>query len=436
MYSNLPSTSKFAKGTMEINKEIGAGFLCEVCCNVFTTLSKLHKHKLVHQKSMNKSCNIFYCKQCGDEFTNKLDLKNHKAIHVGITSLNCEICDRGFKTHKGLENHKKTHQNKINCSSCQIDVGRLDWGHHLRSRHHKESLGVVRDFTKNIKIRSSDFMERIEVYTYSNPKLENLFVEEFFEAAEEEVMEILEESLAKQINFKCNFELQCLYIKKSEDTEKLEIMSHVTKMMAVNRSHGLRDIYLEKADDIKTKMSEFQERDSGWALHQISNLNININKHNIVRGSSYINMPYKLSKLNACLNIKNDDIYCFKWCIVAALRNPSNPQKATMCSSYNIDNIERDVIKINEIEINFSNIKFPIDVKDINIFESQNPYISINVFGFDVKGNQIIGPYRVCEKYRTIHISLMLLENEDCSKRHYVLIKDLSRYVIIFNTFF
>lgn len=56
--------------------------------------------------------------------------------------------------------------------------------------------------------------------------------------------------------------------KKSEKilyTEILEIMSHVNKMMAVYRSHGFRDIYY-----IKTKMSEFQERDSAWALRQIS----------------------------------------------------------------------------------------------------------------------------------------------------------------------
>lgn len=364
------------------------------------------------------------CEICYMDFNTKTLLKKHMDIHL---TLDCDVCARKFKTLEGLTNHKKIHQEIRFCNKCEMEVGRLDWGHHLRTRLHKGNSEVIADFSANIKLKSSDFMERIEVFVYTNPHIENVFVEEFFADAQVEVLQVLEEALQKQINFKCNFELECVYIKNTEESQKMEIMSHSTKMRSVARSDKLENIYLIKSVDLKTKMSEFQERDSGWALHQISNLNININKHSIIRGSSFITLPYKLMKLNACLNIKNNDIYCFKWCVIAALRSPNNRKKPSLCSSYDILDIESSIISLDEDVLDFTNLNFPLDLKDITKFESQNPGLSINVFGYDSNGDQIVGPYRTCEKMRRKHISLLLLENDDCSRRHYVLIKNLSR---------
>lgn len=85
--------------------------------------------------------------------------------------------------------------------------------------------------------------------------------------------------------------------------------------------------------------------------------------------------------------------------------------------TYNIENIQSDIISINGLECNFQNTKFPVDLKEISIFKSQNTFISINVFGFDRKGGEIVGPCFKCKKKnKPKHISPLLLENDDGTK--------------------
>ena len=46
-------------------------------------------------------------------------------------------------------------------------------------------------------------------------------------------------------------------------------------------------------------MDEFEQRGSGWTPHSIVNLAINANKHNPMRGSSYIELPDSIKNQGA-----------------------------------------------------------------------------------------------------------------------------------------
>ena len=71
---------------------------------------------------------------------------------------------------------------------------------------------------------------------------------------------------------------------------------------------------------ILKKLEDFQEGDSGWALHKIISLGININKYEIGTGGATYNIsPDQTLKKQACINVKNDDEKCFAWAIVSAL---------------------------------------------------------------------------------------------------------------------
>jgi len=52
-------------------------------------------------------------------------------------------------------------------------------------------------------------------------------------------------------------------------------------------------------------MDEFEKRGSGWTLHSIVNLAINANKHNPMRGSSYVELPDIIKKRGAYINVRN-----------------------------------------------------------------------------------------------------------------------------------
>lgn len=147
---------------------------------------------------------------------------------------------------------------------------------------------------------------------------------------------------------------------------------------------------------------------------------------NLIRGSQYIPLPVIiLRKRDAVINIKNKDIYCFKWCVIASFFNKSRLNSIGMTNtlSYKIPNIESELIVVSGMELNFSNIVFPLKLKYIKNFEKNNVDISINVFGFE--DGIIVGPYHLTEKVKKFHINLLLLTTAD--KSHFCLINDISR---------
>jgi hypothetical protein len=74
-------------------------------------------------------------------------------------------------------------------------------------------------------------------------------------------------------------------------------------------------------DKILTKLEDFQEKDSGWALYEILYLKVNINKYNPIKVgfSTYCDLPTFIQNTKSVINIKNNDEYCFLWSVVCAL---------------------------------------------------------------------------------------------------------------------
>ena len=71
--------------------------------------------------------------------------------------------------------------------------------------------------------------------------------------------------------------------------------------------------------------------------------------------------------------------------------------------------------------LDWSGLKFPVDLNQIIIFEKLNPQISINVFGFE----GVVYPLQLSKTKRPRIVNLLLIS--DGEKQHYCLIKSLSR---------
>lgn len=111
------------------------------------------------------------------------------------------------------------------------------------------------------------------------------------------------------------------FVINSHNELKEELKYINTRNVVIEQTTNLRSWFKKHiAEYILAELEEFQERDSGWALAQILNLAININRFSpLGGGSSYIKLPPYIEKKHACINIKNrrDDL-CFMYCIIAA----------------------------------------------------------------------------------------------------------------------
>lgn len=384
----------------------------------------------------------FICELCEKVFTMNKNLRRHiRPYHDGpSSSFKCKTCKRYFSDREEWHRHTHTETEGNNngdninffCDDCEKPIPRKNWPYHKRTNEHKincsKRLDDDHDDDGNLKCIKSSFNNHIVSYLIENVNKTELIPENFLAVIREKVIRLLCKHIQKHGNIKFNMELFGEYtlIKEDEDSCTIDVKSHQTKMIILgmySTREDILDIYNEQCNVIVKKMSEFQERDSGWILIQITRLEVNVNQYKCIKGSQYIPLPRSIQRKFACINVQNNDKYCFKWALISSL-NPVD-LNSNRCSSYKINNIADDIIILENGHIlNFENLNFPLPINRIKIFEANNSEISINMFGLD-EDNNVVGPYYFTKKEKSNHINLLLLEDDQ--KSHYLWIKNISR---------
>lgn len=214
----------------------------------------------------------------------------------------------------------------------------------------------------------SCFKDRIRTGAIINLNIKDPI--EFFRKARKSFVLKVRQELKKSL-LKVNVIL-AKFMKPSSGEE--EIKHFQTKNRIIDNNTDL-NLHFENhiQNNTLNKLEQFQERDSGWSLIEILQLKVNFNKYipiNVGISTTYIEIPPFIQNTKAVLNIKNNDEFCFLWCIVAAL----NPTLNNPCRTSSYPHFET-VLK-------YDNIKFPIRLKDIPKFEELNK-IAIDVFTID-----------------------------------------------------
>lgn len=111
---------------------------------------------------------------------------------------------------------------------------------------------------------------------------------------------------------------------------------------------------------------------SGWTLKRCVAIDLNITKYQPYRGNSYIPTLKYLAR-QSVINVKNEDNRCFEWSVLSAMYPAACNTDKT--SSY----------RTHRGKLKFNGIEFPVDVRDIDTFEKQNPTISIGTNGTGVQ---------------------------------------------------
>ena len=180
----------------------------------------------------------------------------------------------------------------------------------------------------------------------------------------------------------------------------------------INKTQITEELQTSK-HEILNITAQWISEGSGWTIESVDNHYLNIVQYEPIKGSSYIELPEELKHhLKGLINLKNKDNECFRWCHIRYLNHQDkNPQR--------INKSDKEYIS----KLNYSNIKFPVELNQYNKIEKQNE-ININVFGYENKQPYPI--YISKEKYEK-HLELLLITEDD--NKHYVLIKDFNRFM-------
>ena len=236
----------------------------------------------------------------------------------------------------------------------------------------------------------------------------------------DKILELTSDALSNKESMKIqlggNFQL---YRLKNHESGHIEYIQHnmycKTKVMNITKL-TLNDIIDNLINDLGDKLLSEKQQDSGWKIRRIVGIFIKAYKTRPARGASYIETPirYNFPK-NGLINIRNDDLCCFKWCMkYHQTKKGKHDDRIT-------------VLKKVKDNFNYDGINFPTSYDDIAHFEKVNK-VSIFIYVIGQKG-QILKERCGCIEYANKPILLLRLEDED--KSHYVYIKDISKLLCL-----
>ena len=216
-------------------------------------------------------------------------------------------------------------------------------------------------------------------------------------------------------NIKVMLYLNCL-MKRTDSqgfTTIKQFAFHSKNNEIILESTDLYEIYGEMVDEIEEEIQKVQEAEgSGWLFLEVENLTLHTSIWAPVNAGSYIELPAVLKNKTAIINMKNQDEECFKWCVLRALYpKDTNP-----------DRIDKD-LKSKQDTLNMEGIRYPVNFRDVDRFESQNPEISITILGYNK--DERVYPLKI-SKYTGCEHDIVLLLIKDGEKSHYCLVKNLS----------
>ena len=195
--------------------------------------------------------------------------------------------------------------------------------------------------------------------------------------------------------------------------ETIKEFAFHSKIKLVLEGTDLNEIYDEMKDEIEEEIQKVQEAvGSGWQFEKVIKLVLHTTRWDPINADSYIDLPEALKNKKAIINMKNQDEECFKWCVLRAL-NPKDIHP---------ERVDKD-LKSKQDTINIKGIRYPVNFRDIDRFESQNPEISITILGYNK--DERVYPLKV-SKYTGCEHDIVLLLLKDGEKSHYCLVKNLS----------
>ena len=293
------------------------------------------------------------------------------------------------------------------CPYCEVYYGTEDGIVHENTNAHR--LKINEQIGRGFNEIESAIGSRLKTF-WITPEEDNVIdIASFLNEIESLLVDKINDQVIANNAIKFNLVLICKF-KKGEN--EVYDASFKTNNRRVLLADHVQKIVEEAFSKLLKEKSEFQAKGSGWNLSNVIGLELRINRYSPLRGSTFIELPEKIKKTKAVINVRNDDPYCFKYAVWAK-------------------NIEKDPQRISKYDTgSFYNgyqwdcIEYPVDLKDICKFERVNN-ISINVFALDEKN--YIYPLKIVDYEKEDHRDLLYITNEETA--HYCYIKNFSRLI-------
>ena len=278
----------------------------------------------------------------------------------------------------------------------------------------KALVGIQKRFKATVEEGQQAFGNYVNSYSISDIRVQGIKALQYLKYQDFKLKQFLE----KHNGMKVVLEVFGTY--KSKKTN--EDIRHTTRSRRyeITNKEDIPKTLSQMATDIEIQMDKMELSESGLVITKIDKLTFHYDKYNPTRGGKFIALPKWVQNKKACINIKNKDEMCFKYCIQCGVYKIY--EKDHGCEMYHYKKIE-DTLK-------WDNVRFPSCNVDIDTLEENNKgIISVNVYALDEEdGKESVIIYRKTEVPNAKH-HINLIKLQDGDDYHYVYVKDYDKLV-------
>ena len=235
----------------------------------------------------------------------------------------------------------------------------------------------------------------------------------------------LSDFLRNNRSMKLNIRTEGLFEKPEYDDGGNELGSQelVYALPSTRFNIGNEDELTQALEDsviqIRLQIQNLEGSTSNLRFKKILSITIHYDRYDPTRAGRYIELPEWIKLKKACINIKNKDQKCFKYCIQSIVYDKISKHHPEEMFHYN---------KLKDDILNWDGVNFPTGNRDIDRFEENNKSVSVNVFEPDdcLNDNRIILHRGTKNRNAKYEIDLLKVYDED-NHYHYVLVKNKCR---------
>ena len=232
---------------------------------------------------------------------------------------------------------------------------------------------------------------------------------------------LLQDFLRNNRNMKLNIRCTGLFERPTDDGLVEETYNLPATRFNIHNEDELTQAIEDSVKQILLQIEQLEGSRSNLVFKKIISIEIHYDKYDPTRAGLYIDLPKFIKLKKACVNIKNKDNKCFKYCVQAVVYEILGKVHPEEMWHYN---------KLKDDILNWDGVKFPTGNRDIDRFEeNNNGLVSINLYEIDdtLKDDKVINVRTTKVRNAKHHINLLRIYDGDNNNSHYVVITGLSR---------
>jgi len=199
-----------------------------------------------------------------------------------------------------------------------------------------------------------------------------------------------------------------------------------TRQYVIGNPDEVPEMMSKMITELQLLIEEKMLHKSNLTIKSVEKMTLHFSDYKPLAGAEYIPLPECIAKTRSCINIQNDDRFCFKYAVLCAVKKvyeKPHPEKPGAYKKFE-----------NQTEVKFGSLPFPMRIDAITQFEDLNDHkYVVNVYCLrDAEGKEKEMRSKFVDVMRIspvtspqVVINLMYLESD--GKGHYVFIKDFDK---------